>query len=319
MLLTFVFLLLGVSIGSPYAEADSSPLFLRGQSMAQFFRSSPQPQSAKPLATDTFKLSASKTWSNYWGYDKRYILDGQTSDQIFSIFYQVRPWLGVTVETGEREFSFSQTDDLAIGFHDLFKIPQDYRQDRDRDRTRFAIPDYGLDITEEQVGLSISQTIGGKFSYFWDFSEGGGSFSCGGYHELSPDTLYHRGATDILIQLSGYYKLGVGEVYGNANTMFFKFYKDSSLYMRDQQWSVLWGYRLLMADGVDLLMESLLTQSPFENLGQLSRTSYELHFGYRKSWQYLTVELTFIENVIWPYNAPDWGFTLGMVYWEPKG
>lgn len=310
-LITLLLFLLGGST----VYGDSYPLMLRSQALSQAFRASPQPQSAKAPKKDSLQFSLSQSWANYWGYDKRYIVDGQISDLIFNMNWQLSSFLSLTFEANQRQLNASKTDQIAIGFHHLFGIPQDNRDRFERNRTRFSIPDYGLYLTEEQAGINLSETFGGKVNGYWGLSSQGGlALSLGSYYEHSSESLYQRKAVDYLIQASFYYDTQYGQLYGNMNHMLFRGSDESVLYMRDQQWSFLMGYGYTVSANNEILFESLLSQSPFDNLGQLSLTSYELHLGYRKKWNTISYELVLIENVIWPYNSPDFGFALALSF-----
>ena len=300
---------------SASAFGAQEPLFVRSQAMAQFFRYSPHPLSFQSLETGETKFKAGRTMSNYWGRDEGFIIDGQTIDDSAQIRMGLFHDVNMSIEFGSRRFTNIKMDDVAITFHDVFMIPQDKRTTVRRNGTRVAAPDYGLEITEENLFDPVSEQVGIKFeksNFRWGDYQIAGSWQY--TYETSEGSLIKEGAKDWGLQLGFHRDFLPIYSYGVGSFMVYDGYKDAQLYLRGRQSSLLLGIGYSMEQKQDLIFQALITESAYRDIGQLSRASYEVHLGYRKFWQNIGLEFNFIENIFWPFNSPDWGVNLNMIY-----
>ena len=291
--------------------ASAEPLFIRSQALAQIFRPSPFPLHVKSQEENSHQWKVSQAWSNYWGQDKRYVIDGQTTDINMLWTHQFSKSVSFDLHGSQREFSGIPMDDIAIGFHDVFQIPQDDREEPLRNQVHFAIPDYGLEVSNEDINQVLTRSAGMRGSYHGKLSNN--LFLSAGvslFHELAESGWYPQGATDLGIQFGLLWEAGDFNIYGNGNLMSFASAQDAPIYLSRSQRSLMIGTELKAALP-GLHFQALLSQSPFADLGMLSRTSYEVHLGYRGKIAFLPLEIILIENVIWPYNSPDWGVSIG--------
>ncbi|NRA63594.1 MAG: DUF3187 family protein [Pseudobacteriovorax sp.] len=290
-----------------------SVLFVRSQTLAQFFRLPPNPHSTEitPKMEATYQVA--KTWSNYWGYDKRFVVDGQTSENSMQIKYGLPSHFEFVFEAHQREFSDVAMDEIAIRFHEIFHIPQDQRTKLETNKTQFSIPDFGLNIGEEDIGKKISTPVGLKLvKHFQSPDEQLRWFTAilwGG--ETSSQALRPRSFEDRGIQVGLSYPVATGEFLANGNYMIFKEMEDSQLYLKDRQWSLLLAYSIPYL-GLRWHSQMQATESPFVNIGQLSEISYEIHWGITKIWGQWFGQFTILENVFWPFNTPDWGVSIAL-------
>ncbi|SMF71177.1 DUF3187 family protein [Pseudobacteriovorax antillogorgiicola] len=308
--------LLGLVVSS-FAEArvEREPLFLRSQTIAQFFRTAPLPTHFQALRSGELEVQGGRTMANYWGRDKRFIVDGQTIDDVLQVRFGVASDLNAVLQASSRKFSDIRMDEITVGFHNLFMIPQDKRLTVDRNKTRVVAPDYGLEITEQDLYRPLSQPIGLKletYHQWWGLHWAGSLLYS---YETSQESLIKKGAQDYGMQLAMRWIPGAIYSFAMINLMSFDPSKDAQLYLRSRQVSTLLGVGYLLNTNQEILLQALISESPYRDIGQLSRASYEIHVGYRHNWGDWGAELSLIENVIWPFNTPDWGINLSISYY----
>lgn len=295
------------------SATEARPLFTRSQTVAQFFRTAPHSLNFHGLDSYEAELCAARAISNYWARDKRYIIDGQSLDDRFQARVGLDSAWNISFLFGSRVFTDFKMDEIAIQFHDTFHIPQDERLLIDKNRTRLSIPDYGLEITENDLFESYSTQMSLKLEHYREILGSSLTLALMWSYELSDKSLIKKGAEDFVIQLGIMRRLSFGYWYSNFNWMFYDKTRNTKILLEGQQWSSLVGLAFDF-DASSLLLQALITQSPFEDIGQLSKESYELHLGYRYLLYDWMLELTLLENVIWPFNTPDWGLNLAIKY-----
>jgi hypothetical protein len=87
-------------------------------------------------------------------------------------------------------------------------------------------------------------------------------------------------------------------------------FRERSFWLRPYSESLLVGGSYQLTNESQLITQSLIHRPAFREFGQLSRSTYEIHLGTRIKWEQIGVQIAIIENVIWPYNTPDWGLNL---------
>lgn len=292
-----------------------TPLLLRSQTLAQFFRGAPNSPAFTSLEPGKLIFKANRSYATYWGLEKRYILDGESIDDNAQIHLGIIPDLLITLELSQRQFTKLPMDDVSVKFHQIFGIPQNARTDDRRNDTRFSVPDYGLELNQDDNNRPISQQLGLKVEKHLNFSYANRlAITLEVSQENSKYSLIRKGAQDFGLQL-GYRRIfPSGYAYAMASGMIFDGSQDTTLYLRSRQASFLLGGAWITDNLGQFLIQGLISESPFIDLGQLSRYSYEVHLGYRRTWGNLDFELGLIENIIWPYNTPDWGLSFGICY-----
>jgi len=74
------------------------------------------------------------TWSNVWADESEYLLDYEMSDTIVTATYGFNKRFGLSLEFENRNYFGGHMDGFIQGFHDLFGIDQEGRDDVSKDR-----------------------------------------------------------------------------------------------------------------------------------------------------------------------------------------
>ncbi|MBC7660722.1 MAG: DUF3187 family protein [Chitinophagaceae bacterium] len=316
-----IFVLIGITLsGHAFSEELSyvpDPLILRSEALSQMFRSSPITQKFRLGEAGDWRVSAGRTYANFWGHDKRYVIDTEMKDDQLLVFYQPLANLEVYGGYSDRGFSRMGTDSLAIGFHHLFGLPQDGRLDAKRENVRLSVPDYDLNYSILQKNTSLSRKLEGGL--VWDFARAFAlrfpmTLAVYSTHESARFNPYFTGATDIGSKLSMALPLGDTSLYGSLSYTVFDGTQESDLATYGQQWGGVFGAAQRFDLHSELFLQFLVYQPLFRDMGQLSRSSYEVHLAYRYKWEQLSFELGLIENIFWVYNSPDWGLSAAITY-----
>lgn len=293
------------------------PLLLRSEALGQIFRSSPLMQRFRLGQIGEWRIMAGRSYSNFWAHDKRYIIDTETRDDQLRVYYQAFSHLELYAAASERAFTRMGTDGMAIGFHNLFGLPQDGRLDAPRENVRLSIPDYDLNYSLAQKNDIFSRQF--EAGFVWDFASQYAlslpmTFAFYTTKETAQDNPYFTGATDAGMRLSAALPYGDFSLYGTLSFTVFDGIRDLDVSTNRQQWGTIGGGAYRFAEDHEAFLQFLVYQPLFRQMGQLSRNSYEVHLAYRYQWDELSFELGLIENVFWVYNSPDWGLSTALTY-----
>ncbi len=302
---------------APLARYLPEPLIMRSEAFSQLFRSSPVLQKAELGEAGAYRVALGVSYANFWGHDKRYVVDAETRDDQLNVHYQPSKYYEVYGAFGERAFSRSGTDGMAIGFHHLFGLPQDGRLQAKRDTIRLSVPDYGLNYSTAQKNTVFSRQL--EAGVVWDAGRELSfplptTISLFGTHEFAKDNPYFTGVTDVGTRLSLAIPWQDFALFGSMSFTYFDSHEEVAISTYREQWGGIFGgaYRFLKDN--EAVVQFLMYQPIFQDMGQLSRGSYEVHAAYRYTWDQVSFELGLIENVFWVYNSPDWGISAGLTY-----
>jgi hypothetical protein len=317
-----VVLLSPLTLWAEEGETDylPDPLLLRSEALSQLFRNSPIMQKFKLSEPNDWRVMAGRTYSNFWGHDKRYIVDTETTDDQFRAYYQTGKYLELYGTLSQRGFSRMGTDGMAIGFHNIFGLPQDGRLEAPRDTVRVSVPDYDLNYSMAQKDHILSRQV--ELGTVWDFASQYDldypmTLAFYATRETAKGNPYFTGATDAGLSLNGALPLGRSTLYGTVSFTVFDRANELSISTYHQQWGGTFGGAYSIAANHETFLQLVMYQPIFQDMGQLSRASYEIHIAYRYKWEDVKFELGIVENVFWVYNSPDWGISAGITY-QPK-
>lgn len=312
---TFAWLLASPSRASDEAYIPA-PLAVRSMAVSQLFRLNPAPREAALNPRDPYFVQLSHGAANLWGNDtEHYRIDAEFVDDQMRGGVLLHDRLRFDLGLSQRRFASTGTDSIAIGFHDLMGIQQDGRLDAERGNIRYSIPGYNINFTQRDRNLVFSeQWEAGLTADLGAFFPLPLSLSLYRSEEMARGNPYFTGAIDYGWQLNIAWPEEDWAIYGSLSESLFDQDSESPLRTYHQQWSWTLGAAWLFSANHEFLAQAQVSQPLFRGLGQLSRNSYELHLAYRYRWEKLSFEATLIENVIWSYNSPDWGYSLGISY-----
>ncbi len=293
------------------------PLQMRSEALGQLFRNSPLSQSFGLGLRSDWRVMGSRSYSNFWGHDKRYIVDTETRDDQLRADFQPLQDLAFYLGLSERALTRMGTDGMAIGFHDFFGLPQDGRLEAPRDNVRMSIPDYDLNYSLAQKNNIISRQI--ESGAVWDLAKRFGLYlpmtvGLYGSRETAAGNPYFTGNTDVGLRLSAALPFREAALFATLTFTRFDPAKEIAIPTFRQQWGSVFGGAYRLEAHHEALLQALIYQPMLQDMGQLSRSSYEIHLAYRYRWEAMTFELGLVENIFWVYNSPDWGVSAGLSY-----
>jgi len=315
MRLRLLFILVFWIIRPGLTQADEGPLLTRSESLGQLFRINPPLQNPILQDAGVIKFNISRTYANLWAKDKRFIVDGEIVDDQTHLAIGLGANFQLGVGFSSRRFAQADTDQMAISFHDLFRMGQDGRLQTGKHRTRFVIPDYNLEYSRQNLDRSFSEQAVVDLSYALLTSETMGfnlTMTALLSYEMSDFTPYFTGALDRGFIVSAQTLQGAFSYFANVRQLNFDQHRQVLVGTRpvNRGWGV--GAVWSLPENQQLILQFMNNQPVFRDLGQLSRNSYEWQLGYRYRFEAVVLEAAVIENIFWLYNSPDWGLTLGM-------
>ena len=81
-------------------------------------------------------FNIANTWTNVWAEESEYVLDYEMSETLVTMTYGFNKRFGVFLEFENRNYFSGEMDGFIQGFHDLFGIDQDGRDDVPKYRKR---------------------------------------------------------------------------------------------------------------------------------------------------------------------------------------
>ncbi len=313
--LLFLGCILGTSL---WASAYPGALKVRSQAWGQQFRHNPLPITPEGFWAGQLQLHIQRCHASLWGFERKYILDAQTVDEIAQVSLGLSQAWKLHAGLSRRQLQASGMDQITTGFHKLFLIPQDKRLDVDMNRNLVTIPTYGLEYNEESEGAPYSQ------SYEVGLS---GQIKLPEWHAVLLGSLALSEETSAFSPRAERVRDSSLQVYWQANLRslpmqyyigwHYLHYGQNSSFDRNlkkTQSVALGGLGWSFANTTEIKTQLMISEPIFSDLGQLSRETYEVQLGLQHQWQQLQMQLVLIENIIWPYNTPDWGWSFAIDY-----
>ena len=313
---------LGTFVSLPSSRAETGdyipePLLMRSQALGQLLRTSPYLQRFRLGEEGASRVSLSRGLANFWGYDKRYIVDAETRDDVLRVHYQPGPQWEVYGAMSERGFIRSGTDGVAMGFHRFFGLPQDGRLEAPKHATRISVPDLNLNYSSAQSGTILSRQFEAGVVFDLDkFLSLGFSTTLSTFliYEAAADHPYFSDSIDGGARLSLAKGFGKFSAFWSLSLGVFDQKQEVQIASYEQQWGGIVGAAWRFSERHEFVTQVLVYQPIFQNMGQLSRESYEVHAAYRYNLPQVSFEVGLVENVFWVYNSPDWGISAGLSY-----
>ncbi len=300
---------------SRLAGAGEGPLLTRSEAVGQLFRLNPPLQNPRVLQAGGMEFAASRTYANLWARDKRFVVDGEIVDDQARMALGLGADFQIGLAFSSRRFVQADTDQIAISFHDLFRIGQDGRLQTGKHHTRFVIPDYNLQYSRdnldrtfsEQAAVDLSYAILSSARHGWDLTA-----TLLASYEMASFSPYANGSVDRGLIVGGLYQSAHFTYFANVRQLYFDRRKEIRVGTRAENRGFALGLIYALPEAQQLIFQFMNNQPVFRDLGQLSRNSYEWQLGYRYRFEAVTLEAAVIENIFWLYNSPDWGFSLGL-------
>ncbi len=300
---------------SSLAGAGEGPLLTRSEAVGQLFRLNPPLQNPRVLQAGGMEFAASRTYANLWARDKRFVVDGEIVDDQARMALGLGADFQIGLAFSSRRFVQADTDQIAISFHDLFRIGQDGRLQTGKHHTRFVIPDYNLQYSRdnldrtfsEQAAVDLSYAILSSARHGWDLTA-----TLLASYEMASFSPYANGSVDRGLIVGGLYQSAHFTYFANVRQLYFDRRKEIRVGTRAENRGFALGLIYALPEAQQLIFQFMNNQPVFRDLGQLSRNSYEWQLGYRYRFEAVTLEAAVIENIFWLYNSPDWGFSLGL-------
>ncbi len=300
---------------SSLAGAGEGPLLTRSEAVGQLFRLNPPLQNPKVLQAGGMEFAASRTYANLWARDKRFVVDGEIVDDQARMALGLGADFQIGLAFSSRRFVQADTDQIAISFHDLFRIGQDGRLQTGKHHTRFVIPDYNLQYSRdnldrtfsEQAAVDLSYAILSSARHGWDLTA-----TLLASYEMASFSPYANGSVDRGLIVGGLYQSAHFTYFANVRQLYFDRRKEIRVGTRAENRGFALGLIYALPEAQQRIFQCMNNQPVFRDLGQLSRNSYEWQLGYRYRFEAVTLEAAVIENIFWLYNSPDWGFSLGL-------
>ena len=311
--------------GICFSHVGYGPLSTYAQSAFQALRMGIRPRTPSTLGRGQFNLRGAGTWSNFWAIDgelhdpdSRFTLDFETLQTSVALAYGVTDQFELELELQNRSRFGGALDGLSQGFHDLFGIDQNGRDEVDRGRFVFH-----LDPGDGSAPISLGPSDRGSFSRTVQLTAQH-NVSCGSRrlpaisyavsarHETLDSDLSGGRNLDLGLSVALARRFGRFYSYGTVGYAWFGRDRFRGIKLTDTQWTLLLAGEWRLQPRIALLVQLLSTEGLLTDLDPFSKRSDEVTLGLK--WELRdrgVLEFGVIENFISFDNTPDVGFHAG--------
>ncbi|PMG35332.1 hypothetical protein BCU97_16130 [Vibrio splendidus] len=296
-------------------NAKASPMFVYAQSPIHSNVLSTQLRSAQPNRVGAFEFKSSYTQASIWAHTSAYALDYYQNQSNIAIQWQASPIWKTELDYRKVTAKDNGLDSFVMGFHDLFGLGQNGRDEVADNQFTMDFHDAGVHVSDfEGDDLTNAVTF---YNELLLYSRGATSLSAGGslFYNNVRDGQFARTSFEQGVQLNySYITLRhsvfstIGLVHRNSDG---HFVTDENLSLENVSTSWAIGYEYRFNRRHSFLLESLNYQGWASNDPDFSEPSNEVVVGYRYRLHQLAVEALMIENIRNMDNSTDIGFTLG--------
>ncbi len=299
-----------------FRTAIASPMFVYAQSPIHSNVLSTQLRSAQPNRAGSVEFKSSYTQASIWAHTDAYALDYYQNQSNIAIQWQASPVWKTELDYRVVTAKDNGLDSFVMGFHDLFGIGQNGRDEVAEDQFTMDFNNAGVHVSDfEGDDLTNALTF---YNELLLYSRGPMSLSAGGslFYNNVRSGEFARTSFEQGVQLNYSYITSrhnffstVGLVHRNGDDYLVGL-EDLSFENVSASWAI--GYEYRFNARHSLLLESLNYQGWATDEPDFSEPSNEVVVGYRYRINQLAIEALMIENIRNMDNSTDIGFTLGL-------
>lgn len=307
----------------PLRHSDTlglGPLRLSSQSPGQSLRLGLVPHTPADLAAGELKIYVGSAWVNVWANETHVQLDYESLTTEALLAYGINDSWAFEAGVISRVTFGGRMDGFIQGFHDVFNIDQDGRDEVPMNGTSIRI-----DPTDSQPGLVLgSDELQGNRLVFlraallWTLSHGNNGWpatalACTVQAPVGERRGYDGGLLDVSLDLS--IAKPLGNWVGSASVAWTRFGADEvyGIHLHRSNWAGLGAIEYRIDPEWSLVVQYLISQGVAPDLYVFSKPSHEVTLGTQvRVGRHTTFQLGLIENVFIFDNSPDFGVHLAL-------
>ncbi|GAB6263517.1 DUF3187 family protein [Photobacterium sp. CCB-ST2H9] len=291
-------------------QPDFGPLKTYAQSPLQSTSLSPQLRSGFALPEDSLEFYANATASSIWAETDEYRADYYQSTFSTGLMWQATEGWQLELDASWRIALDTHLDNLTIGFHKLFGIDQNGRQQVPRHSFDIAIPEYDVAYSDfEGETLSRTFTLYSGWQVI-DYPNEALSIGASLYYNYVGSGPFHTHNFEQALQINYSYH----QDRHRFHAMFGGVYRKNPAALipyNKLTYAAAAGWQYQFNGPHRFLLEYHFYEGASEATSALSQASNEILTGYRYHFSSSVLELILIENVFNMDNSPDVAITLG--------
>jgi len=273
------------------------------------------------MASGRFDLRVTESWVKVLSSTNQWLLDYEVvrSNVGFSWALSDDVKFDLTIESASR--TGGPLDSFILGFHQAVGLSTGRRNRHARDENRIEIqpPDGGARIVVDEsdpqpfeqaavVTLQDTVTYGDESlpALAWSLSVRG---------SLARSDVTRAGPFDFGASLGVVKEFDTLHVYAGGNFAWFGREEFFGLKLRTIQWSTTLAVEWHLAAEFSLIAQYVATSGGVDRFTEFSHPSHEIVAGFKwEPWRGVLIELAIVENIINPYNSPDFGVHGGATF-----
>ncbi len=303
-----------------FSHVGYGPLDLPSQSPLQSLRMGLPPRTPSTLSRSQVEGRFRVTWVNIWASEEPdFFFDYEQLQTNIGLAYGLTDTLQFEIAFETRSRFGGEMDSFIQGFHDLFSIDQNGRDEVPKGDFRYDIFPSGT-----MPGVSLTSSDRGIYSTSLLFTLQH-NVTCGTEKlpaiayaftlrsEIQNEDLEDGSFLDFGFWLSASRRFSDFYLYGTLGYSVFGREEFRGIELRNDQFAGMAAIEWRFATQASLLVQYLITEGVVDNLGDLSDPSHEITLGAKWEIKSGTVlEFGLVENVVTPGNSPDFGLHFGI-------
>ncbi|KAB0301030.1 DUF3187 family protein [Vibrio fortis] len=290
-------------------DAVSSPMFVYAQSPIHSNVLSTQLRNAEPNRAGTFEFKSSYTQASIWAHTSDYALDYYQNQTHLALQWQASPVWKTELEYRKVTAVDNGLDSFVMGFHDLFGIGQNGRDQVDNDQFTMDFHKAGISISDFE-GDDLTNAVT-WYNELLLYSQGPSSLSVGGslFYNKVKDGEFARSSFEQGVQANYSFMTPQHRVFSTLGLV----HRSGDKYVTElENFSFSWavGYEYMFNLRHSVVLESLNYHGWATNDPDFSEPSNEVVLGYRYRLQPVMIEALMTENIRNMDNSTDIAFTL---------
>ncbi|MDO6707253.1 DUF3187 family protein [Photobacterium sp. 1_MG-2023] len=305
----------GITICTASASAASStqdfgPLKTYAQSPIQSTSLSPQLRSGFALPVHGREFYLNTTAASIWAETDEYRADYYQSTFSTGLMWQVTPGWQLELDASWRVALETHLDHLTFGFHRMFGIDLNGREDVPRHSFDISIPEYGVEYSDFK-GETLTRTVTLYSGWqLWEQPDEALSLGASLYYNYVGSGPFHNHNFEQALQLNYSYHRDRHRFHTLLAGVY-RHHPAALIPYNKLTYAAAAGWQYQFNGPHRFLLEYHFYEGATDATSALSQPSNEVLIGYRYHFTTSVLELILIENVFNMDNSPDVAITLG--------
>lgn len=300
---------------SSFSETQITPIKIYAQSPIQSNSLSTELRSAFAMEENRVELFASGTIASVWAHSEDFNLDYYQNQLITGAQWQINSRFKAEIKYQYNYAGNNQLDSFVNGFHDLFGLGQNGRDEVEDDQFTASIPKYGVEVSDFENEI-LSSALHSYFEYqVFENKHNAVSLGASLHFNHVDSGPFKRSNFEQGVQVNYSFSYQKHALFSTLGVTF----RDPDILEYDILYKTntlafAIGYGYAITPSHHIITSYHLYEGAIKGDEDYSQPSHEYVLGYRYLTGSAAFEFSAIENAVNMDNSTDIAFTFGVRY-----